>query len=79
MDKLPQAKLRDVLGQTITIEKVISGNSSFGPYVLLITKDKSIISSGMVVMKQAIELDLPATVAVREIEGKNGRTYFSLE
>ena len=81
--KLPQLrerKLRDAIGETLVIEKVVSGNSTFGPYVLLITKDTSFISSGSVIMTQAVALSLPATVTVSEVKStKNvGCKYLSL-
>lgn len=79
--KLPQRKLREFLGTPITIEKIVLGKrSSFGPYVLLITKTDSIISSGEVVLKRAAELagNLPVTVTPVEIQGKN-HAYLDLQ
>jgi hypothetical protein len=86
-EKLPRAKLSDFTDKEITIEKVISGNSTgpyAGPYVLLITATESIISSHKVVMEQALELKakgkLPATRTVRLVTPKVGDfEYFSLE
>lgn len=79
--KLPQRKLREFIGKSITVKKVISGKSTFGDYVLLITDTESIISSGKVVLKNAAEIagNLPATVKVTERGGKNGFKYLLLE
>ena len=78
--QLAKRKLRDAVGEQLTIEKVVSGNSTFGPYVLLITKDTSFISSGSVIMAQAVALKLPATVTVSEVESTRnaGRKYISI-
>ena len=79
---LPKRKLREFLGEEITIEKVITGTSTYGPYVLLITATDSIISSGKVVMKNAAELagNLPATVRVVEKQPVRGQfPYLMLE
>lgn len=78
---LPKRKLREFLGKDITVVKVITGTSTFGKYVLLVTKTESIISSGKVVLQQAAELqaNLPATVRPTEKDGKNGFKYIILE
>ena len=81
-ENLPKRKLREFLGKTITVEKVITGNSEFGPYVLLVTGTDSIISSGKVILKQAAEIgaNLPATVTVVEKQPTKGKfPYLMLE
>ena len=81
MQNLPQAKLRAFIGKTIRIEKIVTGTSTYGPYVLLITATESIISSGKVVLKKAAELsaNLPVSVTVTETMGKSGFAYLNLE
>jgi hypothetical protein len=80
-EKLPQAKLRAFVGKRITIEKIVPGTSEFGPYVLLVTKTESIISSHKMVLKRAAELsaNLPVSVVVTETMGKAGFAYLNLE
>ena len=84
-EKLPRAKLSDFVNKEITIEKVISGTSTgpyAGPYVLLVTKTESIISSHKLVMEQALALmpNLPVTRTVKLVEPTKGKfPYFSLE
>jgi len=81
-ENLPKRKLREFLGETLTIEKIVTGTSTFGPYALLITATDSIISSGKVVLKQAAEMsaNLPVTVTVRERQPVKGKfPYIVLE
>jgi len=84
-EKLPRAKLNEFVDKQITIEKVISGVSTgkyAGPYVLLVTKTESIISSHKVVMEQALALkpNLPVTRTVKLVQPTKGDfPYFSLE
>ena len=79
-------KLGTLVGQNITVHKIIWGTSRFGEYALII-RDKgdsipAASTSNKVVLGQLKEIDvksLPLTFKVTERQGGNGYKYLVLE